>query len=82
MYIYICIYYIYIYVYICIYMYIYYIYIYFEAEHFLFENYSLSFFMLSSKTNMRYSKNVCKTSVSVFNYNKNKAENQTRLTWI
>ena len=38
-----------------------------EAEFLLFENYSLSSSMLSSKTNIRYSKKNCKkTSVSVF----------------
>ena len=36
-----------------------------EAELLLFESYSLFSTVLSSKTNMRYSKKVCKTSASV-----------------
>ena len=51
-----------------------------EAELWLFEIYSSSSFMLSPKANMRYSKNVTKTSVSVLmrlcDYNKNEAVNE------
>ena len=38
-----------------------------EAELLLFENYSLSSFMLSSKTNMRYSKKRAKNKCVCFN---------------
>ena len=40
-----------------------------EAELLLFENYSLSSFMLPSKTNLKYSKKYCqKPNVSVLMY--------------
>ena len=57
-----------------------------EAELLLFENYTLSSPMLSSKINKRYSVNVQKTRLCLFqwdhviNHNENKAENEKWIT--
>ena len=54
------------------------------AELLLFENCTLSSFMLSFKTSMRYSKKCAKSRWNCFNeivctYNENKTENEKRI---